>query len=105
MIGPTNFQPRFFRSFDRASDFIALLLIGTVTFALYRPEPLPEVAGARLNPFLYTLDLLIPIADFGQRQLWNPNPVQHLIGSAIVVFGWALASIAVIGMTRALKKP
>jgi hypothetical protein len=83
--------------------FIALLLFGTVIFAWYQPAPLKQVDDAHLNPFLYTLDLLIPIADFGQRSLWNPNVIQHVIGSAIVVVGWSLASIAIIGMTRVFR--
>jgi hypothetical protein len=83
--------------------FVALLLIGTVVFALYPPEPLSDVSNARFNSYLYTLELLIPIADFGQRSLWNPNPVQHLFGNSIVVLGWTLASIAVIGMTRVFR--
>lgn len=61
--------------------------------------------GARLNPFLYTLDLLVPIADFGQRSLWNPNALQHWIGSVIVVLGWSLAGIAFIGMARVFNRP
>jgi hypothetical protein len=83
--------------------FVVLLLCGTITFALYPPQPFGEVFDARLNPFLYTLDLLIPIADFGQRSLWNPNTIQHAVGSAIVVLGWTLASIAVIGMARVFR--
>jgi hypothetical protein len=83
--------------------FIALLLIGTVIFSLYPPQPLEQVHDARFNPFLYTLGLLIPIADFGQRSLWNPNVPQSVICSAIVVLGWSLASIAVIGMARVFR--
>jgi hypothetical protein len=83
--------------------FIALLVVGTVFFALSPPQPFAAVKEAQLNPFLYTLDLLIPIADFGQRSLWNPNAFQHLIGSVIVVLGWTLASIAVIGMARVFR--
>ena len=85
--------------------FAALLLVGSVIFALYPPAPLASAEGAHLNPFLYTLDLLVPIADFGQRALWNPNPLQHWIGSVIVVLGWSLLSIAAIGVARVFKEP
>ena len=91
--------------------FVALAVIGTLFYSLFTLEPLPEAKGgagdaaARPNPFLYTLDLLIPIANFGQRELWNPTWIQHVVGSVIIVVGWTLAGLAIIGVARRINRP
>ena len=93
-----------YRPFRAAALFAGLVVVGTVVFWVWRPEAHAEAAGARLNPFLYTLDLLVPIADFGHRDLWNPDYAQMVFGTLLAVSGWILASTAIAGLTRALNR-
>jgi len=59
----------------------ALLLIGSVAFGIHRPAPLNPSQAPEFNPFLYTLDLLVPIVGFGQKDAFNPHGWQHWLAA------------------------
>jgi hypothetical protein len=84
--------------------FAALLAVGTTVFGLHPPAPLHRLDAPYFNPFSYTLDLLIPVGLFGQRDAWNPSGVEQWLGVALVAAGWVLATSLVAGVARVLNR-
>lgn len=57
----------------RAALWLTLLLAtGTIVFHAAPPPPLQHGAGPHFNPVIYTLDLLLPIVNLGQKYVFNP---------------------------------
>ncbi|MFE9744368.1 hypothetical protein ACFYOT_05655 [Saccharothrix saharensis] len=80
-------------------------LLGSIWFAT-GPE-LDEInADDELswNAWLYTIDLVVPIVDFGNKNRWNPPGVSQWIASGLIVTGWVLATTVAAGVTRLLKR-
>ncbi|MET8168520.1 hypothetical protein ABZT34_30430 [Streptomyces sp. NPDC005329] len=55
-----------------------------------------------LNPLLYILDLLLPVADFGQHNAFHPTGWQQWLAASLIGAGWILATTT--GLTRALSR-
>lgn len=81
-----------------------LLAIGTIAFATGHPPPLVHGQAPQFSPFLYTLDLLIPIVGFGQRNAFNPLGWHHWLAAALIAAGWILATTIAAGITRVLSR-
>jgi hypothetical protein len=56
------------------------------------------------NPFLFTLDLLIPIVDFGNKNRWSVPGDSIWISATLTAAGWILATTVAAGMTRMLRR-
>jgi len=56
------------------------------------------------NAWLLSLDLLIPIIDFGQDGKWRFTGASQWISSLLIAVGWVLASTAAAGAARVLKR-
>ncbi|MEY9993044.1 hypothetical protein ABIE67_005076 [Streptomyces sp. V4I8] len=50
------------------------------------------------QPWLYTLDLLLPVVDLRQSEIWIPHRAAEWCSMAFIVSGWALATTLVIGL-------
>jgi hypothetical protein len=50
------------------------------------------------QPWLYTLDLLMPVVDFRQSDFWVPHRAAEWFSTAFIISGWALATALVIGL-------
>ncbi|GAA3633367.1 oxidoreductase [Streptomyces chitinivorans] len=84
---------------------LALTLLGTLSFAAHSPEPVKRDEGAPFHPLVYTLDLLIPIGNLGQRTAWYwPEAGMQGLAYLLVAFGWVLTTAVIAGVTRALQK-
>ena len=90
---------------SRAALWFALLLtIGTAVFAVEHPHSIkPPDERPHFNAFAYTLDLLIPISAFGQRDAWDPAGWTQWLAYALIGAGWLLASALIAGVTRVLR--
>jgi hypothetical protein len=108
---------------SRALGWLALLLvIGTLWFAFYPAhcglaagDP-PDFAAYRFcpmtnqddhlvwNPFLFTLDLLVPIVDFGNKNRWALPGMSQWFAAALIAAGWLLATTVAAGLTRLLRR-
>jgi hypothetical protein len=56
------------------------------------------------NPVVYTLDLLIPIVDFGNKNRWSMTGVTQWVGATLEVAGYILATTVAAGITRILRR-
>ncbi len=82
----------------------AMLVVGTVFFGVDRPHPVGTGAPA-FNPFLYALDVLIPIIDLGQQSAYAPTGIgAQTVADLLILSGWVLATTAAAGATRALRR-
>ncbi|HEY3753762.1 MAG TPA: hypothetical protein VGL80_31610 [Pseudonocardiaceae bacterium] len=99
-----------------------LLVVGTLWFALYPahcavlPGDPSSYAQFRFcpttnqddhlvwNPFLFTLDLLVPIVDFGNKSRWALPGASQWFAAALIAAGWILATTVAAGVTRMLRR-
>jgi hypothetical protein len=57
------------------------------------------------QPFIYTLDVLVPVVGLGQKAAWQPNGGPLVwFNFALTVAGWALATAVVAGLSGVLKR-
>ncbi|MFK4064548.1 membrane-associated oxidoreductase [Streptomyces sp. NPDC029674] len=93
-----------FRPTRAAAWLLSLLLAGSVTFALREPRALKRDESPDFNALFYTLDLLLPIVDFGQERAYAAEGAYQWFGYALVVLGWTLATTIAAGVTRAISR-
>jgi|GEM_PF-5120881 len=71
-------------------------------------DPLP-IGYPNFNPFIYALDVMLPIVDFAQESHWRPKNVEGGINwlrwynRAHLAFGWFLSTIFVLGFTGLIR--
>jgi hypothetical protein len=88
-----------------AGIWLALLLaVGTTVYALHHPHPLPGGPVPPFNPFIYTLDLLIPIGAFGLRDAYASTGTAQWFADALIAAGWILATAVIAGITRTVRR-
>jgi hypothetical protein len=88
-----------------AAWLAALLLVGTVFFAAQHPHQVGQARPPAFNPFLYSLDVLLPIIDLGQQSAYAPAGVgAQLVADLLIISGWMLATTAAAGVTRTLRR-
>ncbi|WP_407563844.1 oxidoreductase [Streptomyces sp. 184] len=83
----------------------ALTLLGSLVFAAGDNRPVREGEGPDFHPFVYALDLLIPVGGLGQRDSWymSGGPAQ-ILSYVLVATGWLLTTALVAGVTRTLER-
>jgi len=86
---------------------LTLLVVGWVVFGLAYPEhfePAKRVGNfPDFQPFIYTLDLVLPVINLGQRDAWiAQGPAQW--GALLTVAGWVLATAALAALTGLLRR-
>ncbi len=88
----------------RAASWIALLVVaGSVLFDLRPPAPVDDTAASAFRAPVYTLDLLLPLIDFGQEQHFTPRGATVWFAYFLIAAGWALATTVAAGITRTLR--
>ncbi|MFC6882316.1 MULTISPECIES: membrane-associated oxidoreductase [Actinomadura] len=93
-----------FRPMRAAVWLVALMLTAATAYGLHRPQPLKPGEAPDFNPVFYTLDLLLPIIDFGQEKAFKPRGWHQWLAYLLVVLGWVLATTIVAGVTRAVSR-
>jgi hypothetical protein len=85
-----------------------LLACGSVIFAAAYPEHLrPAKSGAEqpgFNSFRYTMDLLLPVANFKQRDAFVASEWAVWFSFVFVFAGWLLAAVVVAGLSGVFKR-
>ncbi|WP_433257842.1 alpha-L-fucosidase [Streptosporangium sp. CA-135522] len=93
-----------YRPLRAALWLAALLLVGTLVFAIHEPPAVKPGEAPPFNAFLYTLDLLLPIIGFGQESAFGPRGAQQWLAAAMIAAGWIPATTILAGLTRALSR-
>jgi hypothetical protein len=93
-----------FRPLRAAVWLLSLMAVGSVAYAVHPPEPLKADEAPDFNPVFYTLDLLLPIIDFGQERAYAPDDWSQWLSYVLVITGWILATTVVTGVTRTVSR-
>ncbi|MFD9358663.1 membrane-associated oxidoreductase [Streptomyces sp. NPDC060031] len=93
-----------FRPLRAAGWLLALLLTGTVAYGLRHPQPLKAGEAPEFNPVFYTIDLMLPIIDFGQESAFAPRGWHQWLSYVLIVTGWILATTTAAGVSRSLRR-
>jgi hypothetical protein len=84
---------------------VAVLTAATVYFDQVGPLPRATPStGPAWDPFLYTLDILIPLLSLGHDTAWNPTGWAKAVTVMLMVTGWVLVTTVIAGVGRALKR-
>jgi hypothetical protein len=81
---------------------------GQTQLACFRAQT-EAVSFPEFNPWMYSLDSLLPVLEIGQKQFWRPDPAKDWGSFAINVYylqtliGWALSLLAVAGFSGLVK--
>lgn len=87
---------------------VGLLALGTYLFGnVYRAELTPAsktTAPSSFQPFLYTLDLLLPVVSLHVHDAWVAQGAAQWWSVIFIVLGWVLATAVVLSLTGLLKR-
>ena len=93
-----------YRPWRAALWLLVALGIGTAVFTSWPPTPDPSHAGRHFDAVMYSLDLLVPIGTFGQRDAFVPHGNTRWVAYGLIVAGWLLATALIAGVSRALRR-
>lgn len=89
----------------RAVAWLVLLLVaGSITFAAAPPPPLQAGGAPHFNPVIYTLDLLLPVVDLGQKHAFNPDGAEQWLSYLLIAAGWILVTTVAAGAARVVSR-
>jgi hypothetical protein len=89
----------------RALVWLAVLLgAGSAVFALAPPPPLQAGVAPHFSAFVYTLDLLLPVVDLGQKHAFNPAGPEQWLSYVLIASGWILVTTIAAGAARVLSR-
>ena len=89
----------------RALVWLAVLLgAGSAVFALAPPPALQAGVAPHFNAFVYTLDLLLPVVDLGQKHAFNPAGPEQWLSYVLIASGWILVTTVAAGAARVLSR-
>lgn len=93
-----------FRSGRAGLWLIGLVSVGTIAFGLHHPLPAKSTEHPQFNPFVYTLDLLLPVINYGQQSAFAPTGGYQWLSYILITAGWILATTIITGISRALYR-
>jgi hypothetical protein len=89
----------------RATAWLAAFLaLGTLAFGLHHPPPLPDAPHPAFNPFIYTVDLVVPLVGLGQRDAYDPQGPQRWLAYLLIAIGWIFVTTIAAGVLRVLRR-
>jgi len=89
----------------RALAWIGILLAtGSVVFSAAPPQALQADAVPHFNGITYTLDLVLPVVNLGQKYAFNPGGAEQWLSYFFIAAGWTLATTVAAGAARVLQR-
>jgi hypothetical protein len=89
--------------------FVALFVISFGYFdyrghqAVKPHEPL--LHNPHFSPAIYTLDLLLPVINLGQREYWIARPgIPQDLSTVLIIAGWLLATVFLAGVSGLVRR-
>lgn len=79
-------------------------LAGSLWFGTHRLSKLDGGQDPAWNPVIYALDLLIPVVNLGQDNLWRTAGASAWVAGVLTLVGWTLVSTAAAGAARILRR-
>jgi hypothetical protein len=89
----------------RALGWLALLLAaGSVVFSVAPPPALQQGSAPHFNGIIYTVDLMLPVVNLGQKYAFNPGGAEQWLSYFFIAAGWTLATTVATGAARILRR-
>lgn len=82
----------------------ALFTIGTVVFQWHRPRAADPVKAPEFVAPVYTLDLILPVGDFGQQSAYHARGATVWLAYTLIVAGLVLATTVAAAGARRLRR-
>ncbi|NAS23057.1 hypothetical protein GT755_15325 [Herbidospora sp. NEAU-GS84] len=82
----------------------ALLATGATIFSVWPPAAVDPKTPRHFEPVVYTLDLLLPVADLKQEPYWQPVDGTRWFAWALILFGWGLGTAVIAGLMRLFNR-
>jgi hypothetical protein len=83
---------------------IVALAAGSAVFGAHPPPPVRSGPAPHFIPVIYTLDLLLPVVNLGQKYAFDPAGAEQWLSYALVAAGWLLATTIAAGVARVLSR-
>lgn len=93
-----------FRPLRAAVWLLSLMTIGSIAYGLEHPRPVKADEAPDFNPVFYTLDLLLPVINFGQEPAFAPDGWYQWLSYTLIITGWILATTIVAGVSRTVSR-
>ncbi|WP_328401046.1 hypothetical protein OHS70_25980 [Streptomyces sp. NBC_00390] len=95
-----------YNPFRVLAELAVLEVVGGTVFSLLRHDikPISPHSDAEFQPWLYSLDLLLPVINFRWSIWFYPTGSAVWWAAAFTAMGWALATALVIGIGGAIKR-
>jgi hypothetical protein len=89
----------------RATAWLAVFLaLGALVFGLHHPPPFQATPHPAFNPFIYTVDLLVPLVSLGMRNSYDPQGLQRWLAYFLIAAGWVFVTTIAAGVLRVLRR-
>jgi hypothetical protein len=89
----------------RAGAWLGVFLaLATLAFGLHHPPALAGVPHPAFNPLVYSVDLLVPLVNFGLRNAYDPQGVQRWLAYLLTAVGWIFVTTIAAGIARVLRR-
>jgi hypothetical protein len=91
----------------RAMTWLVVLLVtGSLVYYFAPPPPFRSgsVAVPHFNAVIYTVDLLLPVVDLGQKHAFDPAGAEQWLSYLLVAAGWVLVTTIAAGAARVLSR-
>ncbi|MEV0052448.1 oxidoreductase [Saccharopolyspora shandongensis] len=79
-------------------------IAGTAWFTFHPLQPVNQEDRPVWDPFLYTVDQLMPIINLGHDVMWQAHGASKWATVILIIAGWVLATTVAAGITRALRR-
>ena len=84
--------------------FAIFLAIGSAVYAASPPHALSPATSPQFNPVAYTLDLLLPLVDLGQKHAFDPTGADQWFSYLLIAAGWILATAIAAAAARVIRR-
>ena len=89
----------------RALGWLALVLAaGSIVFSIAPPPVLAAGSAPHFEGVVYTLDLMLPVVNLGQKYAFNPGGAEQWLSYFLIAAGWTLATTVAAGLARVLRR-
>jgi hypothetical protein len=89
----------------RAGLWLAgLFTVGTVVFQWHKPRAADPGKAPDFVAPIYTLDLILPVGDFGQQSAYHPRGATAWLAYTLIVAGLILATTVAAAGARRLRR-
>ncbi|WP_369393340.1 oxidoreductase [Streptomyces sp. CG1] len=93
-----------YRPLRAAAWLLTLLIGGALYFTAHPPVPLDRATAPPFNALVYTVELLLPIAAFGQKAAYTSHGAAQWLAYGLTAAGGVLATTVAAGITRAISR-